>query len=315
MQKIMLDYASADGDILNMATPTISVVIPSYNESEYLPKLLECLKLQTFRDFEIIVADNNSDDGTPDIARSFGARVVAGGMPAEGRNHGAKASKGEYIFFFDSDVKIAQGFLKNALKEMQARKAELATCATFPLSNLSLDRFMHTVANFFVKINLENDPHAPGFCILVSRRVFDAVGGFNEKLTLAEDHDFVKRAAKHAPLVFLENVHLLVSVRRYRKEGRLDYMKKVVQITAYRMRHGEISDDTFEYKFGDFKHADESHLRNLEEQINKLDQAVMKFRKRNLYPMAHGDEPELVTKAKKQIHELNERILALFEGE
>jgi len=297
-----------------MATPTISVVIPAYNEAEYISKLLECLKVQTFRNFEVIVADNNSDDGTREIARSYGARVVAGGRPAEGRNHGAAAAKGEYVFFFDSDVKIAMSFLKNALKEMRARKAELATCETFPLSNLTLDRFMHTLANFFVKINLEHDPHAPGFCIMVSRRVFDAVGGFDENLTIAEDHDFVKKAAKHAPLVFLEKVHLLVSVRRYRKEGRLDYMKKVVQVTAHRMRYGEISDDTFEYKFGDFKKADESHLRSLERKINRLDRAVKKFRKRNLYPIAHGNEPELVTKAKKQIHELNEKILALFEA-
>lgn len=297
-----------------MATPAISVIIPSYNESEYLPKLLQCLKVQTFRDFEIIVADNNSDDGTQDIARSYGACVVAGGMPAEGRNSGAKAAKGEYIFFFDSDVKIAKTFLKKALKELRARKAELATCETLPLSNLSLDRFMHTALNFFVKINLENDPHAPGFCILVSKRVYDAVGGFNEKLSLAEDHDFVKRAAHHTPLVFLEKVHLLVSVRRYRKEGRLDYMKKVVHVTAHRMLHGEITDDTFEYKFGDFENVDESQLRKLERQINKLDKAVMKFRKRNLYPMTHGDEPEFVTKAKKQIRELNEKILKLYEG-
>ena len=309
----MLDYVYPAAYILRMATPTISVVIPSYNEAEYLPKLLECLKVQTFQGFEIVVADNNSDDGTQDIARSYGARVVAGGMPAEGRNRGAAVAKGEFVFFFDADVKIAKGFLKSALKEMRARKAELATCETFPLSNLSLDRFMHTVANFFVKINLENDPHAPGFCILVSKRVYDAVGGFNEKLTLAEDHDFVKRASEHAPLVFLEKVHLLVSVRRYRKEGRLDYMKKVVQVTAHRMLYGEISDDTFEYKFGDFENADESQLRKLERQINKLDKRVMKFRKRNLYPMTHGEEPEFVTKAKKQIHELNEKILKLYE--
>ena len=296
-----------------MADPEISVIIPSYNEAEYLPKLLECLNQQTYRNFEVVVADNKSSDDTAVIARSMGARVVGGGMPAAGRNSGARASRGEYFFFFDSDVKVAHTFLKRALKEMKKRKAELATCETVPLSNVALDRFMHKAANFFVKLNLERDPHAPGFCILVSRRVYKAVGGFDETLKLAEDHDFVKRAAQHAPLVFLEKVRLMVSVRRYRKEGRLDYMRKVVQVTLHRMQHGEISDDTFDYQFGDFDTTDESRLRGIEEQINRLDRAVMRFRKRQLRPLMNNQEPKLWTDMKSGIDSVVEDIADLFK--
>ena len=297
-----------------MSKPVVSVIIPSYNEAEYLPKLLERLNLQTFRELEVIVADNNSSDGTADIARSMGARVVEGGMPAEGRNSGARAAEGEYLFFFDADVKVARSFIKKAIKEMRSRGAELATCETVPLSNVALDRFMHKAANFFVKINLERDPHAPGFCILVSRRVFEATGGFDESLELAEDHDFVKRAAQHAPLVFLEKVRLMVSVRRYRKEGRLDYMRKVLQVTLHRMRHGEIDDDSFEYEFGNFEQTDETTLRSLERQINKLDRSVMRFRKQNLRPVLNSEEPEFLRQMKESIDELTGKIERLFSG-
>lgn len=296
-----------------MDRPEISVIIPTYNEAEYLPKLLDCLAAQTFDNFEIIVADNDSDDGTRAIVESYGAQVAPGGMPSEGRNRGAAEAKGDYFFFFDADVKISKHFLKRALKEMKKQEAELATCETVPLSNLALDRFMHKVANFFVRINLESDPHAPGFCIFVSRRVFEAVGGFDESLKLAEDHDFVKRASEHARLVFLESVRVTVSVRRYRKEGRLDYMRKVVQITLHRARHGEIREDTFDYDFGDFESVDESQLRKVEKQINKLDKAVMKFRKRNLRPLMNNGEPQVVTKFKDRLDELGANINALFK--
>ncbi len=297
-----------------MDKPVISVIIPTYNEEEYLPKLLDCLRSQSFKDFEIIVADNDSKDATAEIARSYGARVTSGGMPAEGRNRGASAGRGDYLFFFDADVKIAKDFLRNALKEMEERDAELATCETVPLSNLALDKFMHRVANFFVKINLEKDPHAPGFCILVSRRVFETVGGFDEGLKLAEDHDFVKRAAYHAPLVFLEKVRVTVSVRRYRKEGRLDYMKKTVQISLHRARHGEITDDTFEYAFGDFEEIDEGRLRKLERQINKLDRAIMKFRKRNLRAISENKRPEILEKFRDRIDEVADNVSSLFRN-
>ncbi|MFP4430099.1 MAG: glycosyltransferase [Spirochaetota bacterium] len=297
-----------------MSNPEISVIVPTYNEAEYLPKLLDCLKAQTLRSFEIIVADNASDDGTREIATSYGARLAPGGLPPEGRNRGAAEAKGDYFFFFDADVKFSKHFLKQALGEMKKRNAELATCETVPLSNLHLDRFMHSFANFFVKLNLERDPHAPGFCIMVSRRVFEAVGGFDESLKLAEDHDFVKRAAEHVPLVFLEKVRVTVSVRRYRKEGRLDYMRKVVQIARHRARHGEVTDDTFDYAFGDFDTVDETRLRKLEKQINKLDKAIMKFRKRNLRPLANNEEPEVVTQFKDQIDKLFANVSSLFKS-
>ncbi|MFW6364135.1 MAG: glycosyltransferase [Spirochaeta sp.] len=283
-----------------MPNPTVSVIIPTYNESEYLPKLLHCLEEQTFRDFEIIVADNESTDGTADVARSFGAQVVPGGMPAAGRNNGASAAAGEYLFFFDADVKFARNFLENAVQELRDRDEEVATCETVPLSNLALDRFMHQIANYYVKSNLEKNPQAPGFCIMISRRIFEAIGGFDESLSLAEDHDLVARASRHKPLVFLESVRVMVSVRRYRKEGRLDYMLKVVKVTLYRQLHGNIRDDVFEYEFGDFKHVNSSSLRKIEHQINKLDMALKKAKKRTIRPL------------RRRYMKVNERIAKLL---
>ena len=61
---------------MRSSNPLVSVVIPAYNEEKYLPACLEALSRQTFRDFEVVVVDNNSTDRTAEIARSLGARVV-----------------------------------------------------------------------------------------------------------------------------------------------------------------------------------------------------------------------------------------------
>ena len=50
----------------------LSIVIPTYNEEEYLPKLLESIKMQSYSDYEIIVADANSNDKTREIAEECG---------------------------------------------------------------------------------------------------------------------------------------------------------------------------------------------------------------------------------------------------
>ena len=64
----------------------LSIIIPTYNEEEYLPNLLKSIESQKFKDYEVIVADANSCDNTVKIAKNYGCTVVQGGMPGVGRN-------------------------------------------------------------------------------------------------------------------------------------------------------------------------------------------------------------------------------------
>lgn len=280
----------------------ISVIIPTYNEEKYLPKLLKCLRAQTMNDFEIIVADAESTDRTPEIAREYGARVIPGGMPAVGRNAGARAAKGDYYFFFDADVKFNKHFLKRAHKEMQERFIDLATCEARPLSNVPLDRIMHRFANMYLRLNQFTNPMAPGYCILIHARLFERTGGFDETIKLAEDFDLIKRAAKLRPFRVLDSVHVNVSVRRYRKEGRLAFMKHSLAVSWHRTFKGEITDDDFEYEFGEFGEKDaDSRLRKVERGINKLTRRYRLFAKR-LERNADGERLEAMQERLKELY-------------
>ena len=94
--------------------PKLSIIIPCKNEEEQLPKLLASIKRQTFTDYEIIVADAHSKDRTREIAESFGARVVEGGMPGPGRNKGALQAQGTHLLFLDADVTfLSHRYLEN----------------------------------------------------------------------------------------------------------------------------------------------------------------------------------------------------------
>lgn len=65
--------------LLQVMWMKLSIIIPTYNEEEYLPKLLEGIKSQDFEDYEIIVADANSTDKTREIAEVYGCKIVDGG--------------------------------------------------------------------------------------------------------------------------------------------------------------------------------------------------------------------------------------------
>ena len=104
----------------------LSIIIPTLNEEKYLPKLLESIKKQNIKSYEIIVADSNSNDKTREIARKFGCKVVKGRKnPGSGRNNGAKVAKGSILFFIDADCYIEDNFLQKALNKTKDKLKKL----------------------------------------------------------------------------------------------------------------------------------------------------------------------------------------------
>lgn len=268
-----------------MPKPRVSVVIPTLNEERDLPQLLESLKQQTFKDFEIIVGDAGSRDQTREICAQYGARVVEGGMPGVGRNRGAAVASGEYLFFFDADVVLPHDFLFKAVQEMDEQFIDLATCAFYPISDLRLDKILFAFTNLTVRMSANSNPRAAGFCIFITKRLFDRIGGFDESLRLAEDHDLVERAAKFRPLHVLKSTSLQVSVRRLAKEGRFSLIQKYFQVEMHLMTKGKVRDDIIEYEFGNFQDEStetvkkamdqfEDRLIKLEAQYNDWSQKV-----------------------------------------
>jgi len=248
----------------------VSIVIPTLNEEKTLPGLLDSIKIQEFDDYEVIIADAHSTDRTREIALSYGCRVVDGGLPAVGRNAGAAAANGEFLFFLDADVILPPGFIRNVYDEMQDRYIDLATCEIKPLSDYRLDQVIHRMMNLAVLLNLWLDPKAFGFCIFVTKRLFNRTGGFDETVYVAEDNDFVKRASSFRTLRYLTSACIMVSIRRFEKEGRFAYMKKGIKLNLYRAFKGEIrNDEVVKYEFGAFDKIDNELDSNLLDKIEK----------------------------------------------
>ena len=198
----------------------LSIIIPTYNEEEYLPVLLESIKKQSFDDYEIIVADANSTDKTREIARSYGCIVVDGGLPAVGRNSGAKIAQGEYLLFLDSDLKLTDDYLRDVIYEFRMERLGIAITQMLPLSNKVDDKIFHDFANYFM-ISVEKiKPHGAGcYGIIAKKELHDRCNGFNEDLTFGEDTDYIERMAKIGRFKVLRNAKIGVSTRRLEEEG------------------------------------------------------------------------------------------------
>ena len=122
-----------------MFNPKLSIIIPTLNEEDYLPLLLESIKKQDFKNYEIIVADANSKDKTKKIAKNYGCRIAVGGSVARGRNQGAKISKGDLFLFIDADMFFpSSGFLTELIRKFEKRKLKIATFASCPVTQVNV---------------------------------------------------------------------------------------------------------------------------------------------------------------------------------
>lgn len=198
----------------------LSIIIPTYNEEEYLPVLLESIKQEDFSDYEIIVADADSKDNTVKIAEEYGCIVVEGGMPAVGRNNGAKVAKGDYLLFLDSDLKLTEDYLAKVIYEFKMERLGIAITQMKPLSKKTEDKLLHDLANLFM-ISVEKiKPHGAGcYGIIAKRELHERCGGFNEELTFGEDTEYIERLAKKERFKVLRNAKIGVSTRRLEEEG------------------------------------------------------------------------------------------------
>lgn len=229
---------------------TLTVIIPTLNEAKYIGSLLNALNQQTRIPDEIIVADAGSDDGTREIAVQHGAIVIDGGMPAVGRNQGAKVATGDILLFLDADVLPAPTFIEAILDAFHKKNLDTATCLVQAISDRYLDHMLHEATNAMLIVSQKISPHAPGFAILVRRDIHKLINGFNEDLVLAEDHDYVSRASRIGRFAVIRAVRLSVSVRRLEKEGTLPLAVKYLWAEAHVIIGKPIYSTPFDYQFG-----------------------------------------------------------------
>ncbi|MEK7211362.1 MAG: glycosyltransferase [Patescibacteria group bacterium] len=229
----------------------LSIIIPTLNEEENLPKLLESIKKQEGVELETIVVDAQSTDRTREIAKKYGARVIDGGLPATARNLGAAAAMGDILLFLDADVVLpAPDFLEKTSAEFRERKFGIATCAVCPISDKKIDKLFHNTYNLYAKIVRRLTPRAPGFCIFARKDIHEAIGGFDEAIKLAEDHDYAERAGKITRFGILKSYPIMVSVRRFERDGRLNVAAKYLLCEVHLKLKGPVKSDIFKYRFG-----------------------------------------------------------------
>lgn len=203
----------------------ISVIVPAFNEDDYLDETLASLNrakafLQNERSLftEIIVVDNDSDDSTADVARALGAKVARETQHnvAKVRNTGAKLCGGEFLVFVDADTIIPNRLLSRIVEVMSdptcfggAVDADYRPLKLTVRIYLQLWRILAKLTGI-----------AQGATQFCRRDLFFAMNGYDEALFMGEDVDFhrrLKRIAKQRKgrVVLIDDLRVVPSTRRF----------------------------------------------------------------------------------------------------
>jgi GT2 family glycosyltransferase len=185
-------------------TPSVSVVIPCFDAAATLGDQLAALALQDYGgEWEVIVADNGSTDGSRAVAESFRGRLPAlhwidasaRRSPAHARNAGAAAARGELLLFCDADDVVAPGWVA-AMAAALARYGLVASRYDAARLNPPAVRDLHATPQTEELPRYDYPPflpHAGGGGLGVRRELHERVGGFDESMPALEDTDYCWR--------------------------------------------------------------------------------------------------------------------------
>ncbi len=196
-----------------MKSELVSVIIPTYNRAHLIGRAIQSVLNQTYKNMEIIIADDGSTDNTEEIVKSFQDKRIKyikypenkGGCAA--RNIGIRSSRGKYISFLDSDDEWLPEKLEKQLEvfeKSQDEKLGFVNCGTIFIdaeNKKEITRILSREKDYIFKDMLENNYETGGGSSnLIKREIFDKCGFFDENLYLKkggqQDYEMWLRIAK-----------------------------------------------------------------------------------------------------------------------
>jgi glycosyltransferase involved in cell wall biosynthesis len=190
-----------------MEQPLVSVIIPTKNSGATIEKCLKSIKEQHYKNLEIIVVDNYSNDRTRQIAKKYDAKIYLKG-PERGAqvNFGAEVSGGKYIYRVDSDFVLQPDVIREAVEN----------CEKYNYDAIIIHNTSDPTVSFWAKVRKwERDCYKNDELNVAARfwkkEVFEIVKGFDEDLIAADDYDIHNRLLENGfkiERIKAEEVHI-----------------------------------------------------------------------------------------------------------
>lgn len=213
-ERVLASSPPPPRDYAPQARPVVTVLIPTYNRAQLLPRTLDSVLAQTFADFEVLIVDDGStDDTTAVVARCADKRVkylrqqMNAGVGAA-RNRGLREARGEFVAFLDSDDEWMPENLARQVTQFRGLPDDVGLSYTgvetvFDDGAVTVDRPEHR-GDVYDKMLLRNVIHGGGSNAVIRRNVIATVGFFDEGMPAIEDYDYWLRITRFFKVDFID---------------------------------------------------------------------------------------------------------------
>ncbi|HUQ88889.1 MAG TPA: glycosyltransferase [Vicinamibacterales bacterium] len=189
--------------------PHVSVIIPAYNAEKFIADTVNSVLSQTYQDFEIIVVDDGSKDGTLAALQPFGDRVrvhqQANGGVARARNTGVSLAQGTWVAFLDADdlwlpEKLERQLAISSAPMIYTDRFNIGDRGDLP--ELQSEVTPMSGGDLFVPLLREGN-FITNTSVMIRRELFQSLGGFYTGLNGTEDWEMWIRVAERHPIGFV----------------------------------------------------------------------------------------------------------------
>lgn len=176
--------------------PRVTVVTPIYNNAKMIADCLHSLLPQDYPDYEVIVVDDGSTDGTAEEVRRHPVRLIVNehlGISAA-RNAAIREATGEVVVLVDSDLKVGKDLLRRLVEGLYRDPKRGVAMAWWDISNPEnlVASLIYRGYEYFTH-DLDEPNFFWGYCFAIKKEVLDRAGFFDETLPLVEDVDYAYR--------------------------------------------------------------------------------------------------------------------------
>lgn len=244
---------------------SFSIIIPTLNEENFLPQLLNSISNQDFTgNLEVIIVDGKSEDRTLEVSKGYLPKLgnfqvfeSSRGVSHQ-RNFGADKAQYSTLIFLDADTFLPKEFLSRVSVNLNSQEDFVCLPLIFPLKGNVLDYIFVAAAYKFFFIVSFFKPIVTGMCLITTKENHKKIGGFNEKVVFAEDIDYGLRSIKQGAKYHLYlSPHLFASTRRRHQINRFRLALLWIKWYFITARSGAITDNSkYQYPYG--SHSTES---------------------------------------------------------